>query len=90
MVPAEFTTTVTSADNDDNPATSCLEGVTHLNFSKQDSVDEAITRCTMVDLLSDSGGLACAAKLPGSHQQGALLGRTFTAAQWPKRFKRLV
>ena len=55
----------------DNPATSCLEGVTNLNLSKQDSVDEAITKCTVesvVDLLSDSGGLAYAAKLLGPHQ----------------------
>ena len=52
----------------DNPATSCLEGVTNLSLSKQDSVDEAITKCTVVDLLSDSGGLAYAAKLLGPHQ----------------------
>jgi hypothetical protein len=55
-------------DNDDNPATFCLEGVTNLNFSKQNSVDETITRCTVVDLLSDSGGSAYAAKLLGPHQ----------------------
>jgi len=51
-----------------HPATSCLEGVTNLKFSKQDSVDEAITRCTVVDLLSESGELAYAAKLLGPHQ----------------------
>ena len=54
-----------------HPATPCLEGVTNLNFSKQDSVDEAFTKCTVesvVDLLSDSGGLAYAAKLLGPHQ----------------------
>jgi hypothetical protein len=64
--------TATRAQNGANsshghPATSCLEGVTNLNFSKQDSVDKAITKCTVesvVDLLSDSGGLAYAAKLP--------------------------
>ena len=51
-------------------ATSCLEGVTNLDFNKQDSVDKSPTNVpirTVVDLFSGCGGLALAARSLGFH-----------------------
>ena len=52
-----------------NIATSSLEGVTNLDFNKQDSVDKppVVTVRTAVDLFSGCGGLALAARSLGFH-----------------------